>query len=67
MKLWIKLSTTDKVAMVVAGAVIYTIWIIPTAIAGGTLYAFRDNLRAYVLKQKILEKINGVYSYFLKK
>lgn len=66
MKLWIKLSTTDKVALVVATAVVYTIWIIPTAVVGWSLYAFRDKLKAFILKQKILEGVNDFISYFKK-
>jgi hypothetical protein len=66
MKLWIKLSTLDKVWLLVWGLFVYTVWIIPSIIWGWILYTYRDKVKAFVRRRTIRAKINSFLSYFNK-
>lgn len=60
----IKLDTRDKVALVWAGVIIYSVWIIPTAVAGWVAWLYRDKLKTVYQNVTSESTINKVKSFF---
>lgn len=64
MKLGINLTTADKIGLGVAGVVVWSIGILPTAIGWGILYYYRNPIKAYFLKRSVQRKVKQFLSYF---
>ena len=64
MKFWIKITTADKIALWIAGAVVYTIGILPATLGGWILYHYREKLKSFILLKEVQDKFNSVISYF---
>lgn len=63
MKFGVKLTTADKVGLGVAGAVVWTIGIIPSMIGGWILYHYRQNVKEFFLKRSVQTKVKSFLSY----
>ena len=63
----LKLDRTDKIVAGVAVAWIVIIGWLPSLALGVGTFAFRDKLKAVVLKYKVLSYIAKVKSYFTNK
>lgn len=60
----IKLETRDKVALWGLAVIIYSVWIIPTAVVGWLWYLYRDKLKKAYLelsKESTIDKIKSMF------
>lgn len=60
----IKLDNKDKLALAGVAVIAYTVWIVPTVIAGWLAYAYREKLAKLYLqasKESALDKLKNLF------
>lgn len=64
MKIGVKLSKADKIGLAVAGVVVWSIGILPSAIIGGIGYTQRNRIKEFFIRREVQKRVKSFLSIF---